>query len=241
MTPDSIASAEFNRYADDYDQMLEHGLVVSGEGKEYFAQGRIDWLKAHMDELGLAPQCIMDYGCGTGMTTPLLLERFDADCVVGIDPSAKLIKRANCEYASARTRFQQSQQYRPQEEVDLVYCNGVFHHIPVARRPMAAQYIWESLRPGGYLAFWENNPWNPGTRLVMSRVPFDRDAVTLTSSEACGLLQSAGFHIVRTDYLFIFPRFLRALRWIEPHLCQFPFGGQYLVMARKSGKMSRCA
>jgi predicted TPR repeat methyltransferase len=238
MTRHSFSSAEFNQYAGGYDQMLEQGLAVSGEGKEYFARGRVEWLKICMDEMGFAPQHIMDYGCGTGMTTPLLRERFDAESVVGVDPSAKLIKRAIREYGSSQTRFKQSQQYSSQEENDLVYCNGVFHHIPIARRPMAAQYIWESLKPGGYFAFWENNPWNPGTRYVMSRIPFDRDAVTLTPLEARGLLQASGFHILRTDFLFIFPRVVRLLRWAERYLTKFPLGGQYLVLARKSGGLS---
>jgi SAM-dependent methyltransferase len=238
MTTESIASEDFNRYAGEYDQLLEQGLAVSGEGKEYFAQGRIDWLKACMDELGLSPRRIMDYGCGTGMTTPLLLERFQAESVVGVDPSVRLIERANREYGVPGLKFQQSREYRPQEEIDLVYSNGVFHHIPVANRQGATQHIWRSLLPGGFLAFWENNPWNPGTRYVMNRIPFDRDAVTLTASEARNLLQSSGFHVVRTDYLFIFPRSLRLFRWIEPHLAPFPFGAQYLVLARKLGKLS---
>lgn len=237
MMPETIVPADFNQYAGEYDQLLEQGLAVSGEGKEYFAQGRVDWLKACTDELGLVARSIMDYGCGTGMTTPWLRERFCAESVVGVDPSAKLIERANKEYGAPGIKFQRNAEYRPQEEIDLVYCNGVFHHIPVADRNMAMQYIWRSLRPGGLLAFWENNPWNPGTRYVMSRIPFDRDAVTLTALDASVLLQSSGFHILRTDYLFVFPRSLRVLRWMEPHLTKFPLGAQYFVLGRKSGQL----
>jgi SAM-dependent methyltransferase len=239
MMPETMAPADFNQYAGEYDQLLEQGLAVSGEGKEYFAQGRIDWLNACVGQLGLVPRCIMDYGCGTGMTTPLLLERFHAESVVGVDPSAKLIQRANKEYGSSGIKFQQSQEYRPQEEIDLVYCNGVFHHIPVVNRQEAAQYIWRSLRPGGLLAFWENNPWNPGTRYVMSRIPFDRDAVMLTALEACDLLQASGFHVVSTDYRFIFPKSLRWFRWLEPHFARLPLGAQYLVLARKSRRLAK--
>jgi SAM-dependent methyltransferase len=237
---ESITSQEFDQYAGDYDRMLAEGLAVSGEGKDYFVLRRIQWLKACMEKLQLAPRRIMDYGCGTGGAAPLLLEQFKAESVVGVDPSAKLIERAKHDHDSRRTIFHQIQEYRPEEESDLVYCSGVFHHIPVARRKVAAQYIWRSLKPGGHLGFWENNPWNPGTRYVMSRIPFDRDAVTLTALEASRLLQSAGFHIVRIDYLFIFPKSLSVFRWMEPHLSPFPFGAQYLVLARKSGRLSKC-
>jgi trans-aconitate methyltransferase len=236
-----ITSQEFDQYAGDYDRMLAEGLVVSGEGKDYFALRRIQWMKACMDQLQLAPRRIMDYGCGTGGAVPLLLGQFNAESVVGVDTSVKLIERAKHEHTSWQTVFQQTQEYCPEEERELVYCNGVFHHIPVASRPMAAQYIWRSLKPGGYLAFWENNPWNPGTRYVMSRIPFDRDAVTLTAHEAHCLLQSAGFQIVRTDYLFIFPKSLSVLRWMEPHLSPYPFGAQYLVLACKASRLSKHA
>jgi SAM-dependent methyltransferase len=235
MKSQSIDSQGFNRFAGDYDRMLAEGLALSGEGQDYFSNGRIAWLKDCCEKLHQAPQRIMDFGCGTGHAAPLLLDTFRAESIVGVDPSRKLIERANRDYRSDQIRFQSSQDYLPQGQVDLVYCSGVFHHIPVARRIGEMQYIWRVLRPGGYLAFWENNPWNPGTRYIMSRIPFDRDAVMLTASEATGLLQSSGFHIVRKDFLFIFPRVMRLLRWVEPYLAGFPIGGQYLVLARKSG------
>ncbi len=86
----------------------------------------------------------------------------------------------------------------------------------------------------GCLRFFENNPLNPGTRYVMSRIPFDRDAITLTPWNARALLRSAGFDILGTDYLFYFPKVLSALRKVEPLLAKLPFGAQYLVLCRKS-------
>jgi predicted TPR repeat methyltransferase len=233
MIPEAIAPFDFDHYADEYDQLLEQGLSVSGEGKEYFARGRIAWLKVCMDKLGLNPRRIMDYGCGTGMASVLLREGFHAESVVGVDPSAKLIEMANTRYGTSTIKFQPIQQYRPQEEIDLVYCSGVFHHIPISHRLATARYVWQSLQPGGIFVFWENNPWNPGTRYVMSRIPFDRDAITLSSSEAKKLLRSAGFAILRTDYLFIFPRLLRLLRSLEPLMSRLPFGTQYQVLCQK--------
>ena len=229
-----IAPPEFDQYASDYDRMLAGGLSISGEDKDYFSHARIDWLKACLYQLGAAPQFIMDFGCGTGASVPILHERFAARSVLGLDQSRCLIQRAEREYGAADRLFKQIDEYRSSKNVDLVYCNGVFHHIHEAERVKAAVFIWQALKPGGYLAFWENNPWNPGTRYVMSRIPFDRDAVPLSVSEARRLLQPVGFHIVTTHYLFLFPKFLRTLRWIEPRLSKYPFGAQYLVLARKS-------
>ena len=163
----------------------------------------------------------------------LLQEAFHAESVVGVDPSAESIEMASRAYGTSTIKFQRIQQYRPQEEIDLAYCNGVFHHIPISHRLATARYVWQALRPGGIFVFWENNPWNPGTRYVMSRIPFDRDAITLSSSEAKKLLRFAGFAILRTDYLFIFPRLLRLLRSLEPLMSRLPFGTQYQVLCQK--------
>ena len=118
-------------------------------------------------------------------------------------------------------------------EMDLAFCNGVFHHIPLAERADAVRWVHQSLRPKGFFAFWENNPWNPGTRYVMSRIPFDRDAITLSPPESRRLLSAGGFEILRTDFLFFFPRWLGWLRRIEPRLTGLPLGAQYLVLTRK--------
>ena len=42
--PPSYHNPEFDEFAEDYDKALEEGIAVSGEHKEYFAQGRVNWL-----------------------------------------------------------------------------------------------------------------------------------------------------------------------------------------------------
>ena len=134
---------------------------------------------------------------------------------------------------SKRIQFKLFDQFSPDGKIDLAFCNGVFHHISIENRESALNYIYRSLRSKGLFALWENNPWNPGTRLVMSRIPFDRDAITLTPLESQKLLKSAGFKILRIDFLFIFPKIFRWLRFIEPHISRLPFGAQYQVLCRK--------
>jgi trans-aconitate methyltransferase len=78
-----------------------------------------------------------------------------ADVVVGLDSSAQLIERAHQKYGSERSRFLQIDQYQPIAQVDLAYCNGVFHHIPVSKRDQVVAYIARTLRPGELFALWE--------------------------------------------------------------------------------------
>jgi SAM-dependent methyltransferase len=122
----------------------------------------------------------------------------------------------------------------PSGGFEVAYCNGVFHHVEPEQRLEALGYVYRSLTAGGYFGFWENNPWNPGTRLVMRRIPFDRDAKLLTPAHARALLRRAGFEVLRTEFLFVFPRLLSALRPIEARLARFPVGAQYMILCRKS-------
>ncbi len=101
--------------------------------------------------------------------------------------------------------------------------------------------VFASLRPGGYFAFWENNPWNPGTRWIMSRTPIDRDAITISPREARRLLQSTGFRVLSVDSLFYFPRSLGWFRPLEKALTRLPLGGQYLALCVKDTSGGRVA
>lgn len=230
---DVSGKAGFDAYAKEYDAALTQGLSVSGEDKNYFAQGRVRWLAAQLDRLGTKPASIMDYGCGTGTAAPFLQAEFSSASVLGVDVSSESLAEATRVFGSRTVEFQLIDSGGPLAAVELVYCNGVFHHIPPSERAACMNYIASALPTNGYFALWENNPWNPATRYVMSRIPFDRDAITLTPPEARSLVESAGFEVVRTDFLFIFPRLLSALRRLEPGLSSLPLGTQYLVLARK--------
>jgi SAM-dependent methyltransferase len=237
------AVAEFDAYAARYDQELAEGLGLTGEGKEYYARGRMRWLAKRLRELGASnPDTVLDFGCGLGNATPLFFEHLGAKRVVGVDVSDGLLDRARAAFAGeSRVRFHRietgvsgapARGHDAPASADVAFVNGVFHHIPVDQRASALAYVRRTLKPGGYFAFWENNPWNPGTRYIMSRVSFDANAITITPPEARGLLRAAGFSIIRTDFLFYFPRVLRALRPLEPALAALPLGGQYLVLCK---------
>ncbi|MGC2194318.1 MAG: class I SAM-dependent methyltransferase [Terriglobales bacterium] len=227
---------EFDQFADNYDECLNQALAASGEGKEYFARGRVEWLARCLGEDRPRPRSVLDYGCGTGDTATLLRELLQSESVLGLDVSQRSLERAERDHGSSTCRFIKFSEYQPDGSVDLAYCNGVFHHIPVGERAAAVDYIYRCLQPGGIFALWENNPWNPGTRYVMYRCDFDRDAVKLSPTEAAGLLRNGGFEVLRTDYRFFFPRFLKALRSMETWLSRVPLGGQYQVLVRKPSR-----
>lgn len=230
---DTEPAAEFDAFAENYDEELEKGLVLSGEGKDYFAAGRMRWLAHLLGTRQEKPTRALDFGCGTGSATPFFFEHLGITRLVGMDPSDKSLEIARKTWTEFPVSFTPSLGDGI-EPFDLAFCNGVFHHIPREFREEAFADVFRSLRPGGLFAFWENNPWNPVTRYAMHRVPFDRDAILIWPHEARRLLSAAGFHILHTHYVFFFPRFAAALRGCEPALRWLPLGGQYLVLAQKS-------
>src|SRR4051812_19980524 len=52
MSEQRMDPSAFDAYAAEYDAALEQGISISGEGKEYFARGRILWLKKVLGALG---------------------------------------------------------------------------------------------------------------------------------------------------------------------------------------------
>jgi SAM-dependent methyltransferase len=235
------APSSFDGYAENYNEILEKTLAVSGEGKDYYARGRVAWLARRLNEMGVRPRAVMDFGCGTGSTATWFHELLNAESVLGVEDSPKLVEVARRSFGGARTAFLSRKEVAPEEDMDLVFSSCVFHHIPVSERASAVQTIFRSLKPGGLFSLWEQNPWNPATKFLMSRCEFDKDAVTLTPPEARGLLRAGGFEIVRTDFLFIFPRAFAWLRWLEPMVSRLPLGAQYEVLGRKPAEPGRMA
>lgn len=226
----SLPTPEFDAFAQSYDADLQRGLDLTGESKDYFAHGRLAFTRSLL--LGEEIKSIFDFGCGTGDTSPAFRETFSQAEISGSDPSEESLALARQNHGQI-ANFVAMNDLDAIAPCDLAYCNGVFHHILPAERDAAVKQVFDRLRPGGHFALWENNPWNPMTRIIMSRVAFDRDAIMLWPRETRARLKRAGFEIVATRFLFIFPSVLKALRPIEPWVSALPLGGQYVVLARR--------
>ncbi len=224
---------EFDAVAKNYEEQLNLGIQWSGESADYFVARRIQVVATFLAARGFVPKTVLDFGCGVGNAIPELFNTFHPKRLVGLDPSRLSLDFAQRTSSNLSVDWTHDGSSISSSSIDLVYTSGVFHHIPPEDRNEELSKIHRWLRPGAILAFFENNPWNLGTRWVMSRIPFDRDAQCLSPIAARGLLRNCGFDIVETRYLFFFPRFLRMLRGLENHLGSFPLGAQYLVIARR--------
>jgi hypothetical protein len=49
----SLYKSDFDHYALHYEAALARGLVLSGEGKNFFAEGRVTWLAKCLEQSGV--------------------------------------------------------------------------------------------------------------------------------------------------------------------------------------------
>lgn len=231
----AIATCTFDAAAGDYAQQLQQGIGLSGESAAYFVEGRVAFLQQFLDNrMPLHGLNVLDFGCGVGNACGVLRERLNARQIVGLDPSAESLTIAESRYPSTGYKWTHEGNDIEPGSLDVVYTSGVFHHIEPAHRAAEIAKIFTWLKPGGYFALFENNPWNPGTKWVMSRIPFDRDARCLSICESRGRLKQAGFQLETTRSLFYFPRLLSWLRPLENGpLAVLPLGAQYVVLAKR--------
>lgn len=223
-----MSQSSFDPHAERYAQELAQGLLLSGESSDYFLRRRI---ARTAQLLGLDPKSVLDFGCGVGDASPVLHEHFPAARLCGVDISQGSLELARNRHGAIAEFTLPS--VLPASRFDLVYCNGVFHHIPPSQRAKSMANIASALRPGGMLAFWDNNPWSLPARWVMSRIPFDHDAIMVWPSQARKLVKDADLTVVSTEFHFIWPRSLAFLRPCERWVRALPLGAQYLVFARR--------
>lgn len=218
----------------EYDEMLNRGISLSGEDKYFFIHGRFrDLVKNIPGKRSI--KTLLDFGCGMGDATVLLKQYFPGADITGSDTASEALKYARQKNSDEGTiQYVEIKDFQFKDKFDLCFVNGVFHHIPLEQRAGALKMIYDALKPGGLLVLFENNPLNPGTKMVMNRIPFDRDATTLTPSETRRILMQAGFRIKGNPrFLFYFPKSFRFLRPLEKFFVNIPLGAQYYFLSEK--------
>ena len=156
---------------------------------------------------------ILDFGCGTGDTAARLAELYPA--TRGHRRRRGRRRRSSTRAARtaiARVRFEclDAASSRAAATTSAIRTACSTTSAPAERERRGAARARRALRRGGRFALIENNPWNPGTRLVMRRIPFDRDAIPISPPGARALLRAAGFARCRAGAL---PVLVPALRW----------------------------
>ena len=224
---EAISTAEFDSYADQYEELLAHSIKISGEKPEYFAAYKASYLA------GMVPpdvERVLDYGCGIGMLSTQLKLQFPKAQVDGFDPSPGSLARVTPALV-AQGSFESDPNFLS-STYDLIVMANVLHHVKPAERQDLVSDVASRLAPDGRLVVFEHNPFNVLMQLAVAQCVFDEDAILLRRKESAHYLHCAGLNTT-SDYIVFFPRWLRWLRRLEPHLYWCPLGAQYVVVGTR--------
>ena len=227
-------SAEFDRYAPSYSDLLSDPLRDRFSGdSEFFHQRKWVLIRDFLARHRLRPSSLnwLDVGCGEGDLLKLGGKHFAR--AAGCDPSSGMIR--SCGDVEVLEQPSPVELPFAAQTFDFVTAVCVYHHVPGSDRPALTNSIRRVLKPGGVFCMIEHNPWNPVTRLIVSRCAVDRDAELLTSVHAAKVYRAAGFGILETTHFLYLPRPLfRRFGAVENYLKWLPLGGQFAVFGTRT-------
>src|SRR5512139_312468 len=225
--------AEFDRFADHYEQQHASNIRFSGEVPEYFARYKVQ------DVVRLCsaqkPTRILDFGAGVGASVPHWREAFPQASLTCLDVSQRSL-------TIARDRHPGAAEYRSFDGIkipfaarsfDVAFAACVFHHIDTEKQVPLLRELRRVLTDGGHLFVFEHNPLNPLTRHAVNTCPFDANAVLVGSRTMQARLRAAGFGRISLAYRIFFPHTLSFLRPLERVLTRLPLGAQYRLCAQR--------
>jgi len=114
------------------------------------------------------PRQIVDMGCGPGNSTELLVERFPAARVLGLDSSPNMLAEARIRLPQANFETADAETWLPRPDVDLVFANAIYQWVPdhLAILPR----VLEALPEGAVLAVQMPDNLGEPTHRLMAEV-----------------------------------------------------------------------
>jgi SAM-dependent methyltransferase len=227
-----VSQAEFDRYANDYDELLKDPLRDTfARDALFFHIRKRDIIRDFCRRRGIESTQLrwVDVGCGRGELLKIAHPLFSH--ASGCDVSPGMMEAGT----GVETVVQTDPERLPyaSESCDFVTAVCVFHHVEAPHQPSLIAEMRRILRPGGIACIIEHNPLNPVTRAIVSRTPVDANAVLLRAGETRRLLQQGSLRNLETTYFLYLPaRFYAAAGGMERLLARVPLGGQYACFAR---------
>ena len=173
--------AEFDQFADDYHNLHQENIKITGEKHEYFAEYKICDLKRVAKIVGVDVNNVLDFGTGVGNNFPFLAKHFPRTGLFGIDVSEKSLTLAKERFNGFGefSLFNGKTLPYPEGQFDLALAACVFHHIPADEHIQLIQEVSRTLRSGGAFLIYEHNPINPMTIHAVNTCFLDENAVLL--------------------------------------------------------------
>jgi SAM-dependent methyltransferase len=226
---------DLSDYRDSYRQEVEDSISFSGQSLEFFSRAKARHLLELIEGQGTDPARLdaLDVGCGVGETDRFLEGKFRT--LVGVDISAGLLEAAREQNPGVEYRGYEPGEPLPAESgsFDVSFAICVLHHVPPDDWKGFVAEMARVTRPGGIVAIFEHNPFNPLTRLSVHRCEFDEGVVLLSRRRTRRLLSDAGLDPIVAPYITFFARPGAIRERAERALGRVPAGAQYYVAARR--------
>jgi trans-aconitate methyltransferase len=196
-------------------------------------------------------QRALDVGCGPGALTAQLVERFGADAVSAVDPSAPFVDAARARFPQVDVRRAGAEQLPfPDDTFDRTLAQLVVQFMtdPVGGLSEMARVT----RPGGLVAasVWDHSgdggPLSLFWRAVRELDPQARDEsghVGVREGHLAELFSEAGLQNVQSSTLTVRVRYETVSDWWEPYTFGIGPAGSYVAgldAQRRSDLRARC-
>jgi trans-aconitate methyltransferase len=190
-----------------------------------FAQVIAQTLKDNFGQLNREQTLILDYGCGDGLLMSFMHELFWHANIIGVDKPS-VIATAKKEFPDLQFETIEFIDTCQPASFDLIYLANVLHHVPLNDRKILFKQLSTLLKPNGYLAIIELNPWNLFSRIRHAIDPYELDAPLISSRRVKNLLPAKNS---RVKYYGSIPSVLlhnERMRLLSMYL---PWGSWYLL------------
>jgi SAM-dependent methyltransferase len=227
-------NAEFDRYAENYEDLLRDPMRERFvRNADFFHRRKWILIADFLKRNGISAQkaAWLDVGCGKGELLGYGCRHFGH--AAGCDLSREMVRNSA---AGAAIHLQESADALPfpDSSYDVVTAVCVYHHVEERCRIPLTREIGRVLRANGVFCMIEHNPFNPVTRLIVSRTPVDADARLLTLSRGRKYAEAAGLRYVDSEYFLYVPEsYYGRFGRLEKALTRLPLGGQYAIFFRK--------
>jgi len=224
----------FDDYVQTYQKEVQDSINFIGQDVDFFIELKADLIieltKRNFGDLSNIK--VLDIGSGIGLTDQFLTTEIKN--LYGIDVSGGAVENAKNRNPSVRYMSYDGERLPFEDNYfDLAFAINVMHHVNPLQWENFVNEMKRVIKPGGIMAVFEHNPFNPLTRLAVSRCEFDRDAVLLSHNKIKSLFKSVHLEFLEDAYIVFFPFKAKLFRNIEFFLRWLPLGAQHYIAGRK--------
>jgi trans-aconitate 2-methyltransferase len=151
------------------------------------------------------PKTIIDFGCGPGNSTQVLVNRWPKARIIGLDNSPAMIAKARKDYPEQEWVLADAASYEPDVKVDIVFSNAAIQWIPNHKKLINKFY--NLLSDNGIVAVQMPQFWDMPVGKIIKKV--SKDSRWISQTEKASKL------IRIHDYSFYYNRLYVLFKKVE--------------------------